>query len=250
MRLLCKCVSFYEHFVDSTNAMNLPPPLLRYKVLNNPRASEFLKSGRCNSEAIERILKQASLDINSFKNVLDFGCGCGRTLRWFSNRKPNFYGTDVDSQAIEWCRSNLKFASFDTNSQIPPLRYDDCTFDFIYVLSVFTHINEDLQFKWIKELHRILTKGGIMLATFHGAGSFNGLLPEEKCELERKGFVYRITNDKKGLLPKWFQTSHHTKEYVVETFSKDFKLLIYVEKAIKHSTIFQDAALFQKCDNY
>jgi ubiquinone/menaquinone biosynthesis C-methylase UbiE len=246
MRLLCKYVSFYEKYVSSKGVVNLPPPSLRYKVLNSPEASVFLSTGKRNSEAITDTLKKASLDIDSFENVLDFGCGCGRTLRWFSNLKPKFYGTDVDPQAIEWCKNNLKFASFDTNGSLPPLKYDDRMFDFIYVLSVFTHIDEDFQFKWINELNRVLKEGGIILVTFHGVGSYSDLLPEELNDLKKKGFVYRITNDKKGLLPRWYQTSHHTKEYVIKIFSNSFKLLTYDEEALKHSTNFQDVAIFQK----
>lgn len=246
MRLLCKYVSLYEKFISSDNAVNIPPPSLRYKVLNSPDARLFLDTGKRNAETIEEVLKSVSLDLDSFRDVLDFGCGCGRTLRWFSNRKPKFYGTDIDSEAIKWCKNNLEFAIFDTNGPLPPLKYGDGTFDFIYVFSVFTHLNEEFQFRWIKELHRVLKKGGIMLATFHGVGSLSGLLPDQMHHLLEKGFLYRITNDKKGLLPRWYQVSHHTKEYVIRTFSRHFEILTYVEEALNTSVSFQDAALFQK----
>jgi SAM-dependent methyltransferase len=242
--LLCRYVSFAEkQSAINDKVSSLPPPSLRYRVGGRPERKVFLNTGRQISEDIENSLEKASLKLDSFGSVLDFGCGCGRTLIWFANRKPTFYGTDIDAESITWCRNNLKFGKFDVNDPLPPLIYQDGKFDFIYLISVFTHLNEEFQFKWMDELNRILREGGIILATFHAKGSWKDLLPEDIAELQSKGFIYRVRNDRRGVLPGWYQTAYHTKQYVVDTFSKRFKLLTYIERGVKN---FQDVAVMQK----
>ena len=97
--------------------------------------------------------------------MLDFGCGCGRTIMWFAGKKVKFDGTDIDSEAIQWCHNNLKFAKFAVNDIMPPLEYEDSKFDLIYSMSVFTHLDEYRQFQWLIELKRVLREDGILIIT-------------------------------------------------------------------------------------
>jgi ubiquinone/menaquinone biosynthesis C-methylase UbiE len=89
--------------------------------------------------------------------VLDFGCGCDRTIIWFSKtaKSVRFSGTDIDATAIDWCRRPLKFACFQANQPAPPLVCPAESFDLVYALSVFTHLNEEHQLLWLRELERI-----------------------------------------------------------------------------------------------
>jgi methylase of polypeptide subunit release factors len=47
--------------------------------------------------------------LDSFESILDFGCGCGRMLLWLPElgRKRALHGTDIDADAIDWCREHL-----------------------------------------------------------------------------------------------------------------------------------------------
>jgi predicted SAM-dependent methyltransferase len=51
----------------------------------------------------------------------------------------------------------------------PPTKYPAGKFDFIYALSVFTHLPELDQLAWMDEFHRILRPGGYLLLSLHGA---------------------------------------------------------------------------------
>lgn len=105
--------------------------------------------------------------------VLDFGCGCGRVIRFFlqHSKLSRFYGTDPNPRAIEWCQKNLLFARFVVGSAIPPLAYTGGDFDLIYSISVFSHLSEANHFAWLAELSRICRPGRWVIVTTHGLGA-------------------------------------------------------------------------------
>ena len=104
------------------------------------------------------------------KAVLDFGCGAGRTLRHFLDEAENgsFHGCDMDAPSIAWLESNLSpplhvFA----NGEEPPLPLETASLDLIWAISVFTHISDHWA-AWLVELHRLLRKDGLLIATIFG----------------------------------------------------------------------------------
>lgn len=209
----------------------LPPAELRYRVSASPEAEEFIKVGKICAADIQSAVKSVGRELGAFTRILDFGCGCGRTLVHMKNLAPNAQidGIDIDTKAIEWCKQNLNFASFSLSKETPPIDYAGDTFDFIYVISVFTHLDEDYQFRWLEELRRIAKPGALLLLTLHG---LNG----------DKGFVFERTYEE-GLFPAWYQNSYHSKDYVFENFSKYFEILGYFPRSMG---AFQDVVMLQK----
>ena len=225
----------------------LPPALLRYAVHNAIDIDSFLEVGKKCRDDIVGALKMIDRDMFSFSEVLDFGIGCGRTLRWFSDHpdSTHFYGTDIDPDAISWCNEHLKFAFFSVNNPLPPLKYPSEMFDLIYSISVITHLSEDYQFKWLEELNRVTKPGGIVLLSFHGPNSFVTLLDKYKYsdELERKGFIFILHKNRAGLFPEWYQAAFHTLEYIYENFPRYFNILEYVPGGMN---VTQDLLILEK----
>jgi SAM-dependent methyltransferase len=129
----------------------------------------FFQAGVRDANTISEMLKRNQLDISRFEALLDFGCGCGRVLRNWRSVPAKLHGTDLNPYLIEWCQQNLPFGEFRVNDIEPPLSFGDSSFDFIYTLSVFTHIVEPLQIPWAAELARVLIPGGYLLTTVQGA---------------------------------------------------------------------------------
>src|SRR5262249_20518261 len=147
-----------------------------------------------------------------FRRILDFGCGCGGTLVWLRDLAPHsaLDGTDIDASAIEWCRANVETTTFATNSARPPLAYRDAQFDFVYAISVFTHLDEDFQRAWLAELRRILRPDGIALVTLHGPNAWREMPAADQSTLARDGFVFVRNDASRGLFPDWYQTAFHS----------------------------------------
>ena len=228
-----------------TSMPKFPPANLRYRVHGNPFIESFVTMGKDQKMFLESSLSKIDKNISSFQNILDFGCGCGRTLISLKdNNTCNFFGTDIDQEAIRWCQHNLKFAKFDINQALPPLKYESGKFDLVYVISVFTHLNEELQFLWLDELKRITKSKGILLLTINNIDLLKPLISKKEnfSTVTKTGFVHHKGDFFQGTFPDWYQNAYHSKEYVMRNYSKYFKILNYIPKGMNN---LQDVVLLE-----
>ena len=203
----------------------LPPPHLIFLVTGNESLSWFLDSGRTLSDAIREVLAKQNLKIEQFTSVLDFGCGVGRIMRhWSSTHGPAWHGTDYNPVLIDWCREHLKFSEFNVNTLSGRLPYPDESFDFIYAYSVFTHLNEELQFFWINELSRVLKRGGYLYFTTHGEYYLANLTAAERALYDRGQPVVREQQESGSN----FCAVFHPPSYVHKTIARDFTVLDFI----------------------
>jgi SAM-dependent methyltransferase len=201
--------------------VQLPPPELRYRVSASPHADEFVAVGKRCAADIEAALRKVGRELESFRRILDFGCGCGRTLMHMKSLAPTtqFDGTDIDARAIDWCRQHITFANFSLSNENPPIQYSADTFDFLYAISVFTHLDEDYQFRWLEELRRITKPGAVLLLTV------------DSSLVGEKDFVFQRSYEE-GLFPAWYQNAFHSQDYVLDNFGKYFNVLGYFPRTL------------------
>lgn len=148
----------------------LPPKELRDTACGGPSEQSHLHTSLEDLETITGIYETFSEQrFDELDSVLDFGCGCGRLMRWLPMLLPNAvcHGVDVRRASIEWCRANLK-GRFVTSATQPPLELPDNSMDLIISLSVFSHLNRRSSLEWIAELARVCRTGGRILLTTLG----------------------------------------------------------------------------------
>ncbi len=210
---------------------DLPPALLRFRVSESTSEKNFVEIGEGCARIIEARCIENNVALHTGTQVLDFGCGCGRTIMWLMRDHPeaNFYGCDVDSDAILWCRERLGGGDFLANNALPPLPYDSAYFDVIYCFSVFTHLNESMQDAWLDELRRILKPSGILIITVHGRNAASHLNSEDRLALEAGGILHKTSRKLKGFVPEWYQTTWHSRAYILSRLSRQFDDVSYVE---------------------
>jgi len=208
----------------------VPPAMLRYRVSQALSVSGFLRIGRGCASLIRQRVQDMGIEIAPTHRVLDFGCGCGRTISWLlRDSDAEFHGADVDGDAIDWCKKHLPRGRFVTNAPAPPLHYPTGYFDVVYCFSVFTHLNESMQDLWIDELHRILKPGGVLVLTVHGKNATEGLDEDGRRALQAGGLVHSRSGKLKGLLPDWYQTTWHSRGYIVARLSASLEDVRYYE---------------------
>jgi SAM-dependent methyltransferase len=150
---------------SGTEQDDLPPPKLRSLVGGTPDSAWFLAAGRSAATTLRAAAAERGFDLDDpAVEVLDFGCGCGRTSRHW--RRP-IHGTDIHPELVAWCREHLP-GDYAVNDPEPPTAYPDAFFDAVYAVSVFTHLTEERQRRWLDEFARIIRPGGLLLLTTHG----------------------------------------------------------------------------------
>jgi SAM-dependent methyltransferase len=221
--LIAPAFRAYERLVSlrpggpaSVDGPPLPPRRLMVRVAGTADADWFLRSGRAAYDAIV-----AHVPLAAVESVLDFGCGCGRVTRYWNEFAGGVAGSDVNAKAIDWCRQNLGFASFERNALAPPLVFDAASFDLVYALSVFTHLTAELQLAWRDELLRVLRPGGTLLVTTHGRSYVPRLDPDERRRFERGELVVRW-GDAPGTN---LCSAYHPEPYLRDTFADGFQFL-------------------------
>jgi SAM-dependent methyltransferase len=207
------------------------------QVTRTADARWFVESGAATYAAIVEHVPRDNLS-----SVLDFGCGCGRVLRHWNDFNGELCGSDVNSDAVHWCRANLPHvARVEVNGGAPPLVFDDSSFDLVYAVSVFTHLTEPLQLAWRDELRRVLRPGGYLIVTTQGRAYRPRLLSEERDRFDRGELVVR----RPQVAGTNLCSSYHPAPYLRGPFAERFEFLRFTEE-IGGGSLRQDLSLLRK----
>ena len=178
-------------FLNTNPDIKLPPDYLMYESFQI-NYEKYLVGGKEVAQWIVDNLKKYN---NSEKvSILDWGCGPGRVVRHMPNllgTQSTVSGTDYNAKSIEWCKENLENIEFNLNTLEPSLPYPDGTFDFIYGISIFTHLSEEMHYKWTAELVRVLKKGGLLFVTTQGDNFKKIMSPVEINQYDKGQLVIR-----------------------------------------------------------
>jgi len=211
----------------------LPPAFLRRRVHGCNEAGAFRLVGEKVAESIKIELERESIFLDKTSRLLDFGCGCGRVLRYLPGEigACQLFGTDVDAEAIRWCRTHLgDVAQFFVNQSSPPSPFEDNFFDLVLSVSIFTHLPETMQFDWLAELSRITRPGGHLFLSVRN----EDVVPVEAAALHDFrargfGFEENIIGEE---LPEYYHTAYHTAAYVRREWGRYFTVRSFVPDGV------------------
>jgi SAM-dependent methyltransferase len=164
--------------IDSARGLNLPPRRLRGFVGDG----DFRATGE---EHLRYFIEYGKLRPDH--KVLDVGCGIGRMalpLTHYLSPQGEYYGFDPTAESVQWCTEHItrRFPNFHFeladlhNEFYSPLGksnpenfrfpYEDNSFDFIFLTSVFTHLFPDAMRNYFSEIGRVLRQDGRSFITY------------------------------------------------------------------------------------
>ncbi len=227
-RVICHNIQYW--IKGAPDGLPIPPLKLRTRVWGKYADLKLFFQEEGHVQHVLEIIAQHGANPNEFKAVLDFGCGAGRATRQFRHldkplRNAKVYGTDINPKQIDWCRRNLSFAEFSVNDAHPPLPFEAESFDFIYNVAVFTHLPEEDQILWIKELARISKPGGYLLLATCGEVYLETLTPPEKERFLSGQLVVR--HAEQGGSPSTYEAcfAYHPVTFVEKSLAQDFEVV-------------------------
>lgn len=213
---------------ERPSGVPIPPGRLRYLSTTTRELAPFLNGGRATAESLRAALARSGSPLEGMSDVLDFGCGCGRLLReWGRPDAVKFYGCDYNPLGVAWIATNLPWVSATVNRLEPPLPYTDASFDFVYALSVFTHLPLQLQATWMAELGRVIRPGGVLAITTMGKAFAQSLSPDERGQFDAGKIVVRDaslagTNLCAVYHPRQHATEHSWRGFEIVDFQPSF----------------------------
>ncbi|MGA7614510.1 MAG: class I SAM-dependent methyltransferase [Thermoanaerobaculia bacterium] len=221
----------------------LPSAELLGNIQLTPWISEYLDIGERAAAAIERAAALGGIRPEVPHDVLDFGCGSGRSIRHLRDTRWTLTGCDIDREAIEWCQLSISGAKFVVSPVEPPLEFEDGSFDLAYAISVFTHFDPEAQRAWAREMSRILRPGGLLLVSTMGPGVIENFpdhaTPETREILAREGSVFLPAAESSFNAHAAF----HTPRALGMLFAPDLELMRWVEQGLDG---FQDLSVLRK----
>src|SRR5882724_9421825 len=257
-RPVARLTSLYR--TDLGSAIATPPATLMVRALGNASPDFYradgLKSFSEFSDAASR-----HRELVSIRRMLDWGCGCGRVTVQFllDGTIPEVFGCDIDGEAIAWCQQHLREGKFQRIEPYPPTPYPDQSFDLVIAYSVFTHLSRDLQNAWLTEMRRIISPGGLFIASVHGPfatsfafsptslGRFVPRLRDRfiRHTILREGIVdTTVDHALNGVAPEgYYRGVFQTREHTMKAWSKFFEILEYAEGGVGN---FQDLVVMRR----
>jgi len=193
----------------------------------------YLQIGGNLARDLVALAQSVDRDMAEFRSVLDFGCGCGRVLRRLPDIFPNarIHGADVDGEAVQWCEHNLPFleAAY-TLPEMPPANLESGAFDFIFAISVFSHLPLAVERAWLKELRRIAKPGALIILSFMpDTAAAEHFTPDMAVESE-DGFSYYKTM-RIPKLPDYYHGSYHTDHAIRAIVGEQFDVISTKQRA-------------------
>ncbi|MGA3015595.1 MAG: class I SAM-dependent methyltransferase [Bryobacteraceae bacterium] len=217
----------------------IPPEESILRVAGYTSAAKFLLDGYTTLVKLQRVVeKVAGRSLNTFSSILDWGCGCGRLTRHLiealEGADTQIVGIDIDHENVQWCKTHLPRASFDSCELDPPTNLPAAAFDLIIGLSVFTHLDEATQFAWLDELKRVAMPGALLLLSVHGNTSVCRSnvslewLDRWRCrgidDSRKDPALSAVINNE-----EYYRATFHTKAYVQERWTTYFDVVTIID---------------------
>ncbi len=215
------------------------------------REDQYFEIGH---RALEIVEFAAQLcDKPHFPNILDFGCGYARVLRWLrpQHHYAEITACELDQSCIDFCAKHWGALPVLSSTDVSEINFDR-KFDLIWCGSVLTHLDQEAWEKTFDFLVESTAECGVIILTLQGRYFASALADKQPyiaddvdkaallADFKKEGFSYqnyfdRHANDYGIALtsPQWVtrQIEKHTnlilRSYIEESWGMQDVVVLY-----------------------
>jgi SAM-dependent methyltransferase len=184
-------------------------------VAHGPAAGvqEYFQSGRADAIKIEALIAKRGLGAQS--RILEFVAGFGRVTRHLT--RYHLTASDIHGDAVRFLEQELGVRAIPTDTD-PDAFVTTERFDFIFVLSLFSHLPAALFERWLARLTLALAPGGFLMFTTHGDTAGQKIQAFADALDPETGFGFLANTDQQDIAPELYGCSIATTPFVIERF--------------------------------
>ena len=214
-------------FIAENPGYALPPSYLAFDAYSSSHWEFYKVSGEQTVPFLKKITDKYFSGDHKLSSIFEWCCGPARITRQMPLvfKDADIHASDYNVRTIEWCQRHIPGVEFIKNELGPPLPFPDEKFDFIYAISVFTHLSESNCLAWACELHRLIKPVGILLITTDSDSVYQKeFLPGEKKTYDTKGIVVKGQYEE----GKKMYLTRHSPAYIRGKLLQPFEILEHV----------------------
>jgi SAM-dependent methyltransferase len=148
----------------------------------------YLSTGLNGFNLIRRILTSANGHDRLDGKLLDFASGYGRVTRFLAGyySPEKIHTSDIKPEAVDFQTQHLGVHGFYSSYNPAEVQVNE-KYQAIFVGSLFSHLNQDLYFRWLHQLIHLTREDGLLIFSVHDIT----LYPEETKE----DHIYVLNNE-------------------------------------------------------
>lgn len=208
-------------------------------------AASYAEIGLTMTSNILSALEHNGLNIYDSEPILEIGCNYGRISRHFANivTPGKFHVSDTLPEAVNFCAKEFGAIGWPkiTDNRFKPKEQ----FGLVFLISVFTHLNDDNIIDIIMSIKKHIKKGGVLIFTTHGMAAVHESFTNNEY-IKNKNYIERAFLEKKSHYVKYkhysddIGMSWHHPEYIRKLLEKcgGFKESLFFPAILGHQDMF------------
>jgi SAM-dependent methyltransferase len=200
--------------------------LLGFLVLHTTLTPEqavqaYFDGGAADAAQVRRLLAELGLE-GGGRRVLEFASGYGRLTRHLKALLPDnaLTASDIHPRACELLRNVVGVDAVISATDPDDLEIEGDQ-DFIFVLSLFSHLPRVPFERWLVRLYNLLSPGGVLMFTTHGEFTIRKNVEHYTLNFDPAiGFGYRTESDQQDLSSDDYGTTVVTMPFVYSTAAR------------------------------
>lgn len=129
-------------------------------------------------------LAKKLLNNHQILNILEYGCGIGRNLKYLKNAFPKaiIYGTDISNGSLEIAKKNNPFVNIVKLQELD--RFENY-FDLIFIAGVYHHIEPQIRENVTRNIYLLQKNGGNTIVFEHNPYNPVTRMMVNTCEFDK-----------------------------------------------------------------